>query len=545
MSKKLNKGISLITLIITIVVIIILAAAVILNLSSTNVISNAKKAKLKNDFATLKDELTLFHSDQLLKDDYAKIGNYNGALLDAGYGSGSGISTEKGIVYNGVEKEGTIYDIITNLSKTDFDKRVIIDDGELVFIDSNDPYNPDNFDEDNTGDDNTDSDIDEDDGELVVVYDSTGEIGLTATVSPVTEAYGEVEVTISLKDYFGSPYVNYEGSTVSEKYLDPYTSATFTIENNGTYTFVANEYDYSTGTPTVTKTGSIKVKINNLKDATVYTDDELDSNILEVYSYKYPKVPDGYEMLTYGTSNWERTVEDNTYVRAHYDDGLMIRNKETNKEYVWIPVTPERYQTCFVDFYTLNPSDYYTRFENVSYDITSNQVLLDNMSTAEKEIFDSMLDNIQKYGGFYVARNLEEIETTYDEVLQARLTAIDNAKNEAGGDDVASFCMYACQQQAMADFVTTGEYSDEELSWEYPNTIEEYKNIKCKNINYLAEKSGIVLTEQYDTSDIICSNRFTLVSSRYYPDYVFKIVYGYNNDWNNNSINLRTVLVCK
>lgn len=61
--KANKKGISLIVLIITIVVIIILAAAIILNLSNTNIIKNARTAVSENDRAEVQSAVTLAYGD--------------------------------------------------------------------------------------------------------------------------------------------------------------------------------------------------------------------------------------------------------------------------------------------------------------------------------------------------------------------------------------------------------------------------------------------------------------------------------------------------
>ena len=61
--KANKKGISLIVLIITIVVIIILAAAIILNLSNTNIITNANNAVAANDIAEVQSAVTIAYGD--------------------------------------------------------------------------------------------------------------------------------------------------------------------------------------------------------------------------------------------------------------------------------------------------------------------------------------------------------------------------------------------------------------------------------------------------------------------------------------------------
>ena len=64
MKNKGKKGISLVTLVITIIVIIILAAAVILTLNNNNPIENAKEATFKSDVKTVQSELTMYISKQ-------------------------------------------------------------------------------------------------------------------------------------------------------------------------------------------------------------------------------------------------------------------------------------------------------------------------------------------------------------------------------------------------------------------------------------------------------------------------------------------------
>ena len=64
MKTKGKKGISLITLVITIIVIIILAAAVILTLNNNNPIENAKEATFKSDVKTVQSELTMYIAKQ-------------------------------------------------------------------------------------------------------------------------------------------------------------------------------------------------------------------------------------------------------------------------------------------------------------------------------------------------------------------------------------------------------------------------------------------------------------------------------------------------
>lgn len=62
-----NRGISLITLIITIIVIIILAGVVIFSLSKSNPTSKATEAVFKSDVKTFLEELELYKLNKTLE----------------------------------------------------------------------------------------------------------------------------------------------------------------------------------------------------------------------------------------------------------------------------------------------------------------------------------------------------------------------------------------------------------------------------------------------------------------------------------------------
>lgn len=565
MKNRMKKGISLITLIITIIVIVILAVAIILNLNSTNMISNAKKAKLQNDFSVLKDELTLYHADQFLKDDYAGFGKYEAKLLDAGYGSGSGISTEKGIEYNGVEKSGTIYDILTNLNKTDFDKRVVISDGEIVFVDEEDPYNPENFDKNNNNDDNN-VEVENDPSDYTVVGELRVRVDKMANANSVNInisypyktleeiqalSTGEKEAKIlevenknnkttyesvdayaisrgydSLQDmyenwgyanldefvydydyffeYSGSGWAVVTSTNTSEvKYMNKYDEpAEFKVTENGSYVFECVDENDSNLKSTVT------VVVDEIVEPTVYTDEAKDSNVNEVYSYKYPKLPEGFEYINNTVSNWERTVENNTYVRKNYNDGLLIRNKTTNKMYVWVPVKPEQYEEYFVNFYTNS----------------SNSNYFDNMSDTEKAEYNAIKDSVNTYGGFYIASNLEDarIDLNYsyddgcDEIgIWSQGLSVSRAvvKNN---DTVASSCMYIPQLKALTSFLSTGRYGDLDYS-EHRGFYSEEEAFSCssKNINNIYTSGATLLSDLCASDSFCCFGGVDVVSWNY------------------------------
>ena len=66
MKKNQNKGISLITLVITIIIMIILAGAIILALNSSNIVGRAQEARTKTDYAAARDIVTLAYGEWML-----------------------------------------------------------------------------------------------------------------------------------------------------------------------------------------------------------------------------------------------------------------------------------------------------------------------------------------------------------------------------------------------------------------------------------------------------------------------------------------------
>ena len=120
----MKKGISLITLVITIVVIIILAAAVILTLGNNNPIESARRAAFLQNFSNLNDEYALFCSSMMLK-------NYDFLKENLGIKDGK-------IMYNGEELDGgkTLHDILPSLKGSSLDGKITIKAGELA-LDSN------------------------------------------------------------------------------------------------------------------------------------------------------------------------------------------------------------------------------------------------------------------------------------------------------------------------------------------------------------------------------------------------------------------------
>ncbi|MDD3303806.1 MAG: hypothetical protein PHP54_02715 [Clostridia bacterium] len=110
--KTNKKGISLITLVITIIVVIILAAAVILTLNNNNPIENAKEATFKQDVSTVQDDLNMYVSNK-----YAKTnGNFDLTALNL-----SDTTNPK------------ITDELTSVSNSKLNGKVEVQNGKLVY----------------------------------------------------------------------------------------------------------------------------------------------------------------------------------------------------------------------------------------------------------------------------------------------------------------------------------------------------------------------------------------------------------------------------
>ncbi|MDD3303600.1 MAG: hypothetical protein PHP54_01630 [Clostridia bacterium] len=81
--ENAKRGISLITLVITIIVVIVLAAAVILTLNNNNPVENAKEATFRNDVASISEQLNLHALNELAKNDGTfNITGMNGKVSD-------------------------------------------------------------------------------------------------------------------------------------------------------------------------------------------------------------------------------------------------------------------------------------------------------------------------------------------------------------------------------------------------------------------------------------------------------------------------------
>ena len=104
----MKKGISLITLIITIIVVIILAGVIIFSISKNNPVDKANEAVFKQNLATYKDELEMYHLNEISKNN----GDYDRKTLN--------------------KDESNIKEVIKSMKEEDTKKFEIVE-GELVY----------------------------------------------------------------------------------------------------------------------------------------------------------------------------------------------------------------------------------------------------------------------------------------------------------------------------------------------------------------------------------------------------------------------------
>ena len=197
-----KKGISLLTLIITIVIVIILAGIVIFSLLKSNINKKASEAVFKNDVSNLKDELQMYHYTKTLDNE----GKYNQKLLYA----------DKTMVeYNKIEDTSiTMADVLTLMNK----KKEYLDifeiyQGELVYIGS--------------------SKEEKEWAEEVGVVSKYAEPKIEISSPSIEEikAGTEVEYEITVSSNFKLEYVNFEGNIELVSKTVEETTVIKTVEN--------------------------------------------------------------------------------------------------------------------------------------------------------------------------------------------------------------------------------------------------------------------------------------------------------------------------
>jgi Tfp pilus assembly protein PilE len=140
---KINRGISLIVLVITIIVVIILAGAVILSLSKNNPITSATEAAFKASASEYNSELLLATSKK-----YATSSTFNPSTFNATIWDGSANTTGTIKEYissitiddgkNYVISQGKIFYVGTETNKKTWAKDTGITDGLFVWLDGSD-----------------------------------------------------------------------------------------------------------------------------------------------------------------------------------------------------------------------------------------------------------------------------------------------------------------------------------------------------------------------------------------------------------------------
>lgn len=121
-----KRGISLIVLIITIVIMGILLSAVVLSMRDEDISTKANETKIKNDVASIKEELQNYIS-HMEHEFVVKGQSYSKSKLNADKDS----ATYNGNVIEGVNN---IYDILPSMNRENYIGAFKIDAGKLVFV---------------------------------------------------------------------------------------------------------------------------------------------------------------------------------------------------------------------------------------------------------------------------------------------------------------------------------------------------------------------------------------------------------------------------
>ena len=98
-----------------------------------------------------------------------------------------------------------------------------------------------------------------------------------------------------------------------------------------------------------------------------------------------PTIPNGFKYL-------EGTVE----------TGFVIKNSTDKNEFVWVPVEKGTFYT--VDGYSLNWDTGVFELENFVSSDNVYEPYEEEGYTSEREEYDAMVESVEKYGGFYIAR---------------------------------------------------------------------------------------------------------------------------------------------
>ena len=119
--NELDRGITLLALVITIIVLIILSVVTYnLTFGESGIITRANEAKYMTILAQFKDEVELFKAEKLLKNP-----DFNANSLTAGYNELNYEPQPEG-------ETGTIYDVIPSLQGSIFDGKMEVIKGELL-----------------------------------------------------------------------------------------------------------------------------------------------------------------------------------------------------------------------------------------------------------------------------------------------------------------------------------------------------------------------------------------------------------------------------
>ena len=386
-SKDMNKGITLIALVITIIVLLILAAVSIATLTGENgILTRANDAKTSTEIAEEKEKIELATVAALADDNGGEIKeNYLKQELEKYFGT-DGVSVTPG------ENNGEDGFIVT-----------IDDSGRQYFVDK--------------------------DGNVSEMIPGPT---VTYSINPETQVGDGEKITITINATATEGEITKitkpDGSTVENA-----TTATYEVEENGDYVFTVEQSNGGKTVYTVTITNGKNVeKFSDIYGSTT----EYSKNGQTAW------IPEGFAV---GVSSTIDEISEGLVIT----DAIDSDHKSIGNEFVWIPATVDEmakattgrdsnsnqnYQGKLYDFPSATESKEKTSYGQgttsyrepdtvSSYD--NNSTYLDiikgilkdkadynaddyasigNFKTTMQEDYNAMIKSVEKYGGFYIGR---------------------------------------------------------------------------------------------------------------------------------------------
>jgi Tfp pilus assembly protein PilE len=299
-----NKGISLITLIITIIVVVILAGAVILALANNNPVESAEKAAFKNNVAEYNHELQLWISSQ--------------------YANNAGSFDQSKINKTGTEAKNE--KIISSLKAEDESKFSIVQ-GKLIY----------------SGTNSTESVwavevgiISQYDSEAPTIAFETNGVTNTLTASTIVNVE-DLNIDANTLQYVWDT----QKTVIPTSGWKSFTSGeNITQSTTGTWYLWVRAND-TKGNINTGKVSNAFVVVEESIVGAVQTVNKTFTGGTSGFAYNNPVIPAGFVAVNTTAANWNN-------LSTSYDSGLVIQDIAGN-QFIWVPIdgTTIKYEKIF------------------------------------------------------------------------------------------------------------------------------------------------------------------------------------------------------